>query len=106
MIGWFSLNVPAALCIYWVANNVITTATTLIVKNNLKAEPVAAGGAATIEAPASTESSIFAPPPLRDTPAGFATSDFAADGMKPITAVDAEIVEDAIGTPAASGEGI
>ena len=29
MIGWFSLNVPAALCIYWVANNIITTATTV-----------------------------------------------------------------------------
>merc|ERR1712217_934342 len=28
MIGWFSMNVPAALCIYWVANNIITTATT------------------------------------------------------------------------------
>ena len=45
MIGYFSLNVPAALGIYWIANNIITTALTLQIRSSIKAsDPVLAGG--------------------------------------------------------------
>lgn len=89
MIGWFSLNVPSALCIYWVTNNIVTTATSLVIRNSMKMEPAAVGGATA--SPASpAESSVFAPPPLREKPAGFATD----DGVTPITsAIDAEVVD-------------
>ena len=49
MIGFFSLNVPAGLTLYWFANNIITTAQTLILRKTTTAPepPVAksAGGA-------------------------------------------------------------
>jgi len=32
LIGWFSLNVPAGLGIYWLANNFLTTSTTLLLR--------------------------------------------------------------------------
>ncbi|CAN0517984.1 unnamed protein product, partial [Ectocarpus sp. 8 AP-2014] len=32
LIGWFSLNVPSALGIYWLANNLSTTATSFAIK--------------------------------------------------------------------------
>lgn len=89
MIGWFSLSVPAALCLYWMTNNIVTTATTLAVRNSLKAEPVAAGGAAV--AP-QMERAVFTPPPMREKPAGFAAP-APVDDVTPITAIDAEIIE-------------
>merc|ERR1719460_2801453 len=33
MIGWFSLNVPSGLALYWLANNLVTTSTTLLIRN-------------------------------------------------------------------------
>jgi YidC/Oxa1 family membrane protein insertase len=102
MIGWFSLNVPAALCIYWVTNNVVTTATSLIIRNSMKMEPAAVGGgAAAVSSPA--DAAIFAPPPMREKPAGFAVD----DGVTPITsAIDAEIVDAEVGADASAGEGM
>eukprot|EP00521_Asterionellopsis_glacialis_P013894 CAMPEP_0195307442 /NCGR_PEP_ID=MMETSP0707-20130614/37716_1 /TAXON_ID=33640 /ORGANISM="Asterionellopsis glacialis, Strain CCMP134" /LENGTH=441 /DNA_ID=CAMNT_0040371693 /DNA_START=1760 /DNA_END=3085 /DNA_ORIENTATION=- len=93
MIGWFSLNVPAALCIYWVANNIVTTASTLIVRNSMKVEPIVpgAGGGATVAPPAPSQT-VFTPPPVREKPSGFGAEDFG-DGIKPITPIDAEIVD-------------
>eukprot|EP00898_Chlorokybus_atmophyticus_P005344 jgi/Chlat1/5810/Chrsp4S06272 len=41
MVGYFSLNVPAGLTLYWVTNNVLTTAQTLYFKKKLPA-PAAA----------------------------------------------------------------
>jgi YidC/Oxa1 family membrane protein insertase len=96
MIGWFSLNVPAALCIYWVTNNVITTATSLIIRNTFKAEPVtlasssSSSGSAAARV-ASEAPTIFAPP--REKPVGFGGG-FTPPGVKTLTATDAEIVED------------
>lgn len=108
MIGWFSLNVPAALCIYWFVNNIVTTATTLYIRSTVKSEPImpsSTGGAATMEPP----SSIFAPPPIRDRPEGFSstinTFEDDSSGVKPITAIDAEIVSDG-GETASDGEGM
>lgn len=89
MIGWFALNVPSALSVYWVVNNIITTATSLIIRNNMKVETVTPGASSasmTKEAP-----TIFAPPPQK--PAGFAPKTSITDEVKPLTAVDAEIVE-------------
>lgn len=94
MIGWFSLNVPAALTVYWVVNNIITTATSLIVKNTMKVEPVVAtgSGGATATAPNPADS-IFAPP--REKPSGFAPMEDVIDAeeVKPITSSD--VVSDA-----------
>lgn len=83
MIGWFSLNVPAALTLYWAVNNIITTSTSLIIKNTMKVEPVTPStrtSASTMET-----SQIFAPPPAK--PAGFGD-------VKPLTVTDAEIVDE------------
>jgi len=99
MIGWFSLNVPAALCLYWVTNNIVTTATSVIIRNSMKMEPAIVGGSATVDAPAPSQSEIFAPPPLREKPAGFSSAPApSSDGVSPITSsdvVDAEVVSDA-----------
>ena len=107
MIGWFSLNVPAALCLYWVVNNIVTTATSVIIRNSMKMEPVSVGGSTTAVAPPPSE--IFAPSPLREKPAGFSNtpSSFSRDEVTPITSsssspvIDAEFVDD---SAAVSGE--
>lgn len=102
MIGWFSLNVPSALCVYWVTNNVVTTATSVIIRNSLKMEPVAvsAGTATTATAVPPPPSPVFSPNTIRDRPEGFASGSSSApnrDGVTPITsnsadAIDAEVV--------------
>jgi len=104
MIGWFSLNVPAALCIYWVANNLITTSTTVLIRNSMKMEPATVGAGAVVDTTA-TES-MFAPP--REKPAGFSSAAFESDGVKPITSIiDAEIEDDYDdGDLLSSGEGM
>lgn len=110
MIGWFSLSVPAALCVYWFANNIITTATSLFIRNSMKMEPVVTGGGGS-SAVAETKSTIFAPP--REKPSGFAAPSYSPDEVKPLTAMDAEVVseddssdddDDNDGDSAASGD--
>ena len=93
MIGWFSLNVPAALCLYWVTNNIVTTATSVIIRNSIKMEPVAVGGSASAVAPSPSE--IFAPPPLREKPAGFSNtpSSSSRDDVTPITSSSANVID-------------
>lgn len=90
MIGWFSLNVPAALCIYWVTNNIVTTATSLFIRNSMANNPVAvasSGGAAAAAPPA--PDAIFAPSPLNEKAVGFSSD----PDVSPITgAIDAEVV--------------
>jgi YidC/Oxa1 family membrane protein insertase len=90
MIGWFSLNVPAALGLYWVTNNIVTTATSVIIRNSVKMEAATAGTATA--APATSES-VFAASSLREKPSGF-SAPASEDGVKPITSIDAEIVDD------------
>lgn len=95
MIGWFSLNVPSALCVYWVVNNIVTTATSIIIRNTMGTPAIIAPGAGTNSAsmppPPPT---IFAPP--RDKPSGFGevVSTPNKDFVKPITTLDAVIVEE------------
>jgi len=105
MIGWFSLNVPSALCVYWVTNNVVTTGTTVLIRNSLKnAAPVAMASASVADAVVTPpKSNVFTPSPtIREKPDGFASASSQArgsDGVAPITgnsagAIDAEVVED------------
>lgn len=95
LIGWFSLNVPAALGIYWVANNFITTALTLQIRGSFDpATPVTAtsGGAKVVDATTTS----FTPAPIREKPAGFSVGTADSDGIKPITAMDADIVDTSV----------
>lgn len=48
--GWFSLNVPSGLTLYWFVNNIISTAMQLYMRNTIKVDvPVlASDGAAPI----------------------------------------------------------
>ena len=102
MIGWFALNVPAALGVYWVVNNIVTTATTLYVRSTMpKIEPVSAGGAAASVMEATTTD--FNPTPMNDRAVGFGGASEEGDVMTTITPVDAEIVED--GATAVLGDG-
>ena len=105
MIGYFSLSVPAALTIYWFANNIITTASTLYIKSTVAPPDTAVNGATATMTP---DVSAFQPP-VREKPSGFAATSYSEGGVSPITAVDAEIVEDDTSeeeTPVSGGEGI
>jgi len=111
LIGWFSLNVPAALGIYWVANNFITTALTLQIRANIKpVEAVAPGSGSSAGAGAIDVQSTFTPAPIREKPSGFGASDWEDDdGVKPITPtgpVDVEVVaEETVAEEATVGGG-
>lgn len=91
MIGWFALNVPAALGVYWVVNNIVTTATTLYVRNTMpKVAPVSGGGAAAVMEASTTD---FNPTPMNERAVGFGSA-MEDDEMKTITPIDAELVAD------------
>ena len=94
MIGWFSLNVPAALGIYWITNNLITTALTLQIRSSLPKTAVEAStsASAAVSIPDIGTSSDWSPVTKRDKPTGFGSVN-GPDDVKPITAIDAEIVE-------------
>jgi len=40
MLGWFAMNAPAGLGVYWIFNNILTTATTVAVKKLVEKPPV------------------------------------------------------------------
>lgn len=91
LIGWFSLNVPAALGIYWVANNFITTALTLQIRSSFEPMvPVTPGSSGPV---VDVEPQAFTPAPISEKPAGFASAAASSDDVTPITDVDAEAVE-------------
>lgn len=105
MIGWFALNVPAALGVYWVVNNVVTTASTLYVRNSMpKVEAVGGdgAGAAVMEA---TTVDTFNQTPMNEKVVGFGRSS-DENVMTTITPVDAEIVESSDAPVAADGPDI
>jgi len=109
MIGWFALNVPAALGIYWVVNNLVTTGTTLYIRNSMPVVETAGGGAAALDATNVVEASTtdFNPTSMNARASGFSSGD--DNGMKTITPMDAEIVdevqENTLDLPAAVGKG-
>merc|ERR1712157_64610 len=95
-------NVPSALGIYWVANNIFTTLLTLQIRGSIEAakgsSSTSVGAGAAVMEPPKTN---FIPlePERTPKPAGFGSSsssdDDDDDGVKPITApIDAEIVEE------------
>jgi len=101
MFGYFALTVPAALSVYWVINTVVTTALTLFIKSGIDDTPaVAAPGGTSASSPSSSvidiEPTTFTPAPMREKPAGFASTTWDEDGVdsegvKAITPTDAEI---------------
>jgi YidC/Oxa1 family membrane protein insertase len=97
MIGWFSLNVPAALTVYWVTNNIITTSSSLYIRNSISDEPAVSASSSstsTIDKESPAKGSMFSAP--REKPSGFSAPSFSRDDIKPITssAIDAEVVDD------------
>jgi len=44
MIGWFSLNVPSGLGLYWMTNNVVTTLTTVLIRRSVQPAVANVGG--------------------------------------------------------------
>jgi len=93
MIGWFSLNVPAALGVYWVANNIVTTAITLQVRSQFPALTTAPStsspsSSSTKDAEVVKMDSF----PVREKPAGFGDSirSDSGDSLMPLTADVAE----------------
>lgn len=55
MIGFFSLSVPSGLAVYWITNNFVTTASNILIKNQVNSQLAPAGGGATA-VPASASS--------------------------------------------------
>jgi len=54
MIGWFSLNVPSGLGLYWMTNNVVTTLTTVLIRKSVGTPALVDGmdsGPAIVEPP-------------------------------------------------------
>jgi len=100
LIGWFSLNVPSALGIYWVANNIFTTLLTLQIRGSIEAAKSTSGGGgvgtAVMEPPKTTTTYTPFEPERTPKPAGFGSSSITDDdGVKPITTpIDAEIIEE------------
>ena len=95
MVGWFALNVPAALGIYWVVNNIVTTATTLYIRNSMPKMEIATGGGSMSSSSTTTTTTTFNPTPMNERAVGFGgRGSDSGDGMKTITpvVVDAEIV--------------
>eukprot|EP00587_Corethron_hystrix_P004202 CAMPEP_0113310338 /NCGR_PEP_ID=MMETSP0010_2-20120614/8024_1 /TAXON_ID=216773 ORGANISM="Corethron hystrix, Strain 308" /NCGR_SAMPLE_ID=MMETSP0010_2 /ASSEMBLY_ACC=CAM_ASM_000155 /LENGTH=428 /DNA_ID=CAMNT_0000165775 /DNA_START=63 /DNA_END=1349 /DNA_ORIENTATION=+ /assembly_acc=CAM_ASM_000155 len=101
LIGWFSLNVPSALGIYWITNTLVSTLSTVLIKNSLAGSMPAAAAAA--ESPVVTQSASVYSPPVREKPAGFGSA-VEEGGVTPITsdAVEAEIMEEDGETEASS----
>ncbi|KAL6745329.1 inner membrane ALBINO3-like protein 2, chloroplast precursor [Haematococcus lacustris] len=64
MIGWFSLNVPAGLTLYWFVNNILSTAQQLYLKNSAKSAlplTATASSSASSSTASSSTSTVFAP---------------------------------------------
>ena len=100
MVGFFSLNVPAGLTIYWFCNNIITTASTLYIRQTVMAEqPVTMGGAsvaaATAQAPKKLKKKKKEAASFDDMVAAVPKPKAAPEVMQAAAApvIDAEIVD-------------
>eukprot|EP00181_Compsopogon_caeruleus_P004925 CAMPEP_0184680852 /NCGR_PEP_ID=MMETSP0312-20130426/3770_1 /TAXON_ID=31354 /ORGANISM="Compsopogon coeruleus, Strain SAG 36.94" /LENGTH=361 /DNA_ID=CAMNT_0027131251 /DNA_START=240 /DNA_END=1325 /DNA_ORIENTATION=- len=49
LLGWFSLNVPSGLGVYWVTNNLLTTAQTLFIRSQFKSDDDSSDGGPSLE---------------------------------------------------------
>jgi YidC/Oxa1 family membrane protein insertase len=54
MIGWFALNVPSGLGLYWLANSVFTTSTQCYLRFGGGATPIVPKVSFSFEAPPTT----------------------------------------------------
>merc|ERR1719163_2337470 len=103
MIGFFALNVPSGLAIYWVINNFISTASTLAIKSAVGTAPATAGAAGGAAAVASS-----APPPSAPSqPTSFAemmANAPAKSAPKPAPVIDVEPVAPRAPEPVAAAE--
>jgi len=71
MIGWFALNVPAGLGVYWIANNALSTGQQWFIRQQFKdMTPAAAGGGTSTATPSTTTKAVATPV----EPAGFAAA--------------------------------
>ena len=89
MIGYFSLNVPSGLTLYWFTNNLVTTAQQVYLRQKFAAEPIevpSSGGGGTYVAP---------PKPERTGPTGkeMGSRRSASASASQVIDVDAEIVD-------------
>lgn len=95
MVGYFSINVPSALGIYWVVNNIFTTAANLYIKSTMPpVEAVGGGGAAASATVVEASTVDFNPTPMNERAFGFGGADESEDVMTTITPIDAEIMEE------------
>ena len=62
MIGFFSLNVPAGLTLYWFANNILSTAQTVYLRKTTKAPEAAPAGAGGMPMPGTPAGAASAQP--------------------------------------------
>ncbi|QDZ20076.1 membrane protein insertase [Chloropicon primus] len=69
MIGWFSLNVPAGLTLYWFTNNLLSIGQTAFLRANFKAPEIAdatsTSGAMEVERVSAVSQKQVPPPPKR-----------------------------------------
>jgi YidC/Oxa1 family membrane protein insertase len=102
LIGWFSLNVPQGLGLYWLANNIATTTTTLLIRRSVGEVELVGGAVDVTAAAAPIESKGFGRKygevVQRTDPATGATVKITPPGASqtsgPATVVDATVVED------------
>lgn len=79
MVGWFSLNVPSGLTLYWLVNNVLTTAQTVYLRSTVAALPSLSGGpSASASRTVGGGGSLPPNPPQFNTPASRAVVDVEA----------------------------
>lgn len=70
MIGWFSLNVPAGLTLYWFTNNLLSVGQTALLRANFKAPEIAEPGTSdsgSIEVERQKAVAKLSPPPPKRT---------------------------------------
>lgn len=100
MIGYFSLNVPSGLTLYWFTNNLVTTAQQVYLRQKFAADPIevpSSGGGGTYVAP---------PKPERTGPTGKELGSRRSQGGGQVIDVDAEIVDVEKSEFAASGSAV
>uniref|UniRef100_A0A7S0CAS3 Membrane insertase YidC/Oxa/ALB C-terminal domain-containing protein n=1 Tax=Proboscia inermis TaxID=420281 RepID=A0A7S0CAS3_9STRA len=94
MLGYFSLGVPSALGIYWVINNVATTALNVVIKNNIVMPDLAVESDTSTTVVDTEKFGLFTEiNPTREKASGFATPDADPNVVTPITSVDAEVID-------------
>jgi YidC/Oxa1 family membrane protein insertase len=87
MIGYFSLNVPSGLTLYWFTNNLVTTAQQVYLRQKFKADP--------IDVPSSSPGGTYVAPPKpeRTGPTGKEMNSRRSNKAQQVIDVDAEVMD-------------